>query len=294
MIGADTGVDLVVDVRADLGEGPLWDDRAGCLYFVDILRARVHRFRPDDGALRTYAIDRFVGAAALSERGDLILAIRDGFARLNPDTGVVQMIASVGGDPPDRRMNDGACDAAGRFWAGTMALDERPDAGALYCLEPDGSVRTALQPVSISNGIDWSFDNTRMFFVDSPTQSVDVFDFDLARGVAANRRTFVGIAPELGMPDGLTVDAEEHVWVALWGGGVIHRYAPDGALDAVVRVPAVYPTSCAFGGADLRDLYITTAAIRLTPEEQADQPSAGGVFRCRPGPRGRAPHRFKG
>jgi sugar lactone lactonase YvrE len=294
MIASTIAVELAVDARAELGEGPVWDDRAGCLYFVDILRARVHRFDPVGGSVRTYDIGQLVGAVALAERGDLVLAVRDGFARLDLETGAVRTIANISNRSPDRRMNDGNCDPAGRFWAGTMALDERPEAGALYRLDADGSVATMVAPVSISNGIDWSSDGTRMFFIDSPTQAIDMFDFDVARGTIANRRRFVRIAPELGMPDGLTIDADEHVWVSLWSGSAVHRYAPDGTLDTTVRLPTAYPTSCAFGGADLRDLYVTTAAVKLTVSERASQSHAGGVFRCRPGASGRRPHRFKG
>jgi len=285
---------LAVDAQAELGEGPLWDDDAGCLYFVDILAGRVHRFDPRNGAARTYEVHRLVGAVAATDRGDLVLAVRDGFARLDLETGAVQDLARLPSDASDLRMNDGKCDPAGRFWAGTMALDERAGAGALYRLDPDGVVSTILSSVTISNGLDWSADGRRMFFIDSPTQRIDVFDFDPARGTIANRRPFVQIAPDAGMPDGLTVDAEEHVWVSLWGGGAVHRYRPDGSLDAAVGLPVAFPTSCVFGGADLRDLYITTAAVRLSAEERARQPAAGGVFRCRPGPAGRRANRFKG
>jgi sugar lactone lactonase YvrE len=294
MIASTIDVELAIDARAELGEGPVWDDRGRCLYFVDILGSRVHRFDPVEGSLRTYAVGQFVGAIALTERGDLVLAVRDGFARLDPETGAVGTIANVDSASPDRRMNDGCCDPAGRFWAGTMALDEQPDAGALYRLDSGGTVKTMVAPVSISNGIDWSADGTRMFFIDSPTQAVDVFDFDVASGAIANRRPFVRIAPALGMPDGLALDADDHVWVALWGGGAVHRYAPDGSLDRTVQLPVAYPTSCAFGGDGLRDLYVTTAAAKLSAAERASEPRAGGVFRCRPGPSGRLPHRFKG
>jgi sugar lactone lactonase YvrE len=191
-------------------------------------------------------------------------------------------------------MNDGKCDAAGRFWAGTMALDERGGAGALYRLDPDGHVETMIDGVTISNGLDWSDDGRLMYFIDTPTQSVDVFDFDLASGRIANRRSFARIDPVDGAPDGLTLDAEGFVWVALWGGSRVRRYAPDGALDSIVRVPATYVTSCAFGGADLGDLYITTARIKLSEADRASQPLAGGLFRARPGVRGRPPHRFSG
>ncbi len=315
VVPEDHVADLVLDLRAELGEGPVWDPIAACLYFVDILRGRVHRFDPATRALRTCETGCSVGAVAPTGRGDLVLAVRDGFARLDlsgsrfngadtpvrPDewsrpysSGRIEMIAEVEADRPDQRMNDGKCDAAGRFWAGTMALDERGGAGALYRLDPDGHVETMIDGVTISNGLDWSDDGRLMYFIDTPTQSVDVFDFDLASGRIANRRPFARIDPVDGAPDGLTLDAEGFVWVALWGGSGVRRYAPDGALDSIVRVPATYVTSCAFGGADLGDLYITTARIKLSEADRASQPLAGGLFRARPGVRGRPPHRFSG
>src|SRR5262249_397331 len=182
---------------------------------------------------------------------------------------------------PELRMNDGSCDAAGRFWAGTMALDERPDAGALYRLSCDGRVEMMLRPVTISNGIDWTDDDRSMYFIDTATGSVDVFNFELTSGTISNRRTFVRIGREQGAPDGLTIDADGFVWVSLWGGGAVHRYAPTGVLDRVVRLPVTHPTSCAFGGPELRDLYITTATVALTADQRVRQPQAGGLFRCR-------------
>ena len=288
---------LALDVRADLLEGPVWDPNGGCLYFVDIMQGRVHRFDPATDAKQTFDIGATVGsvgAVALTERNDLVLAVRDGFARLNPRTGAVSKIADVEADRPAQRMNDGKCDPAGRFWAGTMALDETRGAGSLYRLDPAGSVQTMLRDVTISNGLEWSADALTMYYVDSPTRRIDMFDFDLTSGVASNRRTFVQIPREHGIPDGLTVDAEGCVWVALWRGAAVHRYTPYGLLDAIVLVPTACPTSCAFGGADLRDLYITTAAVELNDRERAEQPHAGSLFVFRPGVAGRAPNRFKG
>ena len=286
--------ELVLDPKAELGEGPVWDSRSACLWFVDILRGRIHRFDPATRELATHDVGCMVGAIALTEAGDLVLAVHDGFARLNPATGAFTLIAEVEADRPDQRMNDGKCDAAGRFWAGTMALDERAGAGALYRLDSDFSVHTMVRQVSISNGLDWSDDGRLMYFVDSPTQSIDIFDFDAASGALANRRTWLRIGPAHGMPDGLTLDADGCVWVSLWGGGGVRRYAPDGRLDSIVRLPTMYPTSCTFGGPDLRDLYITTATIQLSERERASQPQAGGLFRYRPPVGGRPANRFKG
>jgi sugar lactone lactonase YvrE len=286
--------ELALDARAELGEGPVWDERDGCLYFVDILPGRVHRFDPATRSLSTYMIDRPVGAVGLTERDGLILAVRDAFAWLDLETGDVTTVAQVDRDRPDLRMNDGSCDAAGRFWAGTMALDERTAAGTLYRLEPDGSMAAVVRSVTVSNGIDWSADNRLMYYIDSAAGGVDVFDFDVATGQIANRRSFVRVERRLGWPDGLIVDAEDHVWVALWKGGAVHRYAPDGSLSAIVHVPVSHPTSCCFGGAELRDLYITTASVALDAAERTKQPHAGGLFHCRPGVAGRSSHRFRG
>jgi sugar lactone lactonase YvrE len=286
--------ELVLDYQAELGEGPVWDAEASRLWFVDILRGRVHRFDPATSALETFEVGCMVGAVAPAEDGNLVLAVHDGFARFDPITQRLTMIADVEADRPDQRMNDGKCDAAGRFWAGTMALDERDGAGALYRLDPGGQTHRMLRHVSISNGLDWSDDGRLMYFVDSPTQSIDVFDFDLAAGTIANRRSLLRIGPAHGMPDGLTLDAAGYIWVSLWGGGGVRRYAPDGTLDSIIRLPTTYPTSCTFGGPDFRDLYITTATIRLSDSERVNQPQAGGLFRCRPAVGGRPPSRFKG
>ena len=286
-------VALALDVQAELGEGPVWDPRGACLYFVDILQGRVHRFDPATGALRTYDAGRMVGAVVPTDGDDMMLVVQDGFARLDTTTGGVRAVARIDAARPDLRFNDGKCDPAGRLWAGTMALDERRGAGALYRLDPDGIVRCILRGVTISNGLDWSDDGATMYFIDSPTRSIDVFDVDAASGDVRNRRSFVRIPPGDGVPDGMTLDADGCVWVALWGGGAVHRYSPDGERAAVVRVPTGYPTSCAFGGADYGDLYITTAHVKLTPQERVEQPQAGGVFRVRPGAKGRPPNRFK-
>jgi sugar lactone lactonase YvrE len=298
----DAAVELVLDARADLGEGPRWDARRQRLLWVDIMRGRVHAFTPATGQCRNFAVGRPVGALACTAAldgvgggasdGSLVLAVAGGFARLDLDAGRFEMLATVDADPTQIRMNDGACDAAGRFWAGTMALDERPGAGALYRLDPDGSVHTMLTGVTISNGLDWSPDGRRMYYVDSPTRRIDAFDFDAATGAIANRRTLADVPAEAGVPDGLTVDAAGFLWVALWGGAALRRYAPDGTLERVVPLPVTHPTSCAFGGAALDELYVTSARGKLTLAERVGQPQAGGVLRLRPGVVGRPAHLF--
>jgi sugar lactone lactonase YvrE len=287
-------VELALPARAELGEGACWDVRSQTLHWVDILKGRVHAYAPATGACRTVSVGQPVGAAALREAGGLVLALRDGFATLDPATGALSWIARVEDDRPGQRMNDGRCDAAGRFWAGTMAFEPTAGTGTLYRLDPGGRVTPVLSDLTISNGLDWSPDGRLLYFIDSGTQRVDVFDFDVGTGAPANRRPFAVVPEAAGMPDGLAVDADGGVWVALWGGGALHRYAADGALERVVALPVTHPTSCAFGGPDLRDLYVTSAWVELGPLARERQPEAGGLFRVRPGVAGRAPCRFAG
>lgn len=283
---------IALDVRAELGEGPLWDDRRQRLLFVDIMRGHVHEFDPVTGADRIVEFPWPVGAVALAEDGDWILAAIDGFYRANPQSGAVQLVASVEADRPDNRMNDGYVDARGRFWAGTMGMHKIRHAGTLYRLDPDGTVLPMVTGVSTSNGIDWSLDQRTAYYADTPTGRIDAFDFDLPAGVLSNRRPFVEIPSSEGRPDGLIVDAEGFVWLCLWQGAAVRRYSHDGRLDRVISMPVTQVTKCAFGGPKLDDLFITTAWTGLSESERAQQPLAGALFRIRPGVQGRVANRF--
>ena len=283
---------LAWDARMELGEGPVWDERAQVLYVVDILRGSIVRFDPAHGTHETVArLDVPVGAIALRPDGGLIAAAGTTVALLDEEA-TVQVVAATP-DTADVRFNDGVCDPQGRFWAGTMALDEAPGAGTLYRYDARGLVPMVPQ-VTVSNGIDWSGDGTLMYYADSPTGRIEVFAFDGTDGSLSDRRTFVDLGTETAVPDGLCVDAEDHVWVALWNGWAVHRYRPDGVLDRVVELPVARPTSCAFGGGNLGDLFITSASIGLSAAELEAQPWAGGVLALRPGVHGRLPNRFAG
>lgn len=284
--------ELALDARSAHGEGPAWDAAAGRLVWVNITASTVQEYRPDGGS-RQWDIGEHVGAAAPRASGGMVLAVRSGFAALGED-GSVSPLARVEADNPETRMNDGKCDPQGRFWAGTMAYAQTPGAGSLYRLDPDGSVRTMVTPVTISNGLGWSPDGGVMYYADTPTGGVDAFDFDAPTGAIASRRRMITIEHADGSPDGLTVDDEGGIWVALWQGGAVRRYHPDGSLDVIVEVPASQVTSCAFGGKRGDELYITTAAGGLSPEQRAAQPHAGGLFRCSPGVTGPAATAFAG
>jgi len=238
------------------------------------------------------AVGQPIGAIAPSEDGTYVAAARDGFGRLDVTAGTFELLAAVELDDPSTRMNDGKVDPAGRFWAGTMARDERPGAGSLYRFDADGSVTRHLGGLTISNGLDWTADGRTMYFVDSPTQRIDAISFDAAAGALGERRPFAAVDPSLGLPDGLTVDADDHVWVAVWGGWCVLHLDPSGREVGRLAVPAAQPSSVAFGGPDLGDLFITTATEGLQVPDPS-QPDAGSLFVCRPGPQGRLPRRFR-
>ena len=283
--------ELVLDARALLGEGPVWDAAASVLYWVDIDRCLVHRFDPATGEDETMDAVEPAGAVVPRAAGGLALARKSGFAFVERWGAPPRTIAAVETDRLDTRMNDGACDRRGRFWAGTMETSLATGKGSLYRLERDGSVTRVLADVTCSNGIGWSLDDRTMFYVDTGKGAVDAFDFDLESGAISRRRRVVEVDRADGLPDGLVVDAEGCLWVALWEGWAVHRYAPDGTLLGAVEMPAARLTKCAFGGPALDELYVTTAA---PDEPDPRQPHAGGIFLARPGVAGQPATPFAG
>lgn len=273
-------VELLIDAHNELGEGAIWDTANATLYWVDITAGHVHSYHPETRARRTYTVGQMVGTVVPHAAGGLLLAVEQGTARLDLTTGDIMPIWQHTPLQPGIRFNDGKCDPAGRFWAGTMALDARPGAGSLYRFDADGSVHTLVHDVTVSNGLAWSLDNRTFYYIDTPTQAVAAFDYDLTTGEISNRRDVIRIDPGDGSPDGMTIDAEGMLWIAHWGGSRVTRWNPaDGSLLQTVRLPVARVTSCWFGGPDLNELYITTASIGLSAEERAAQPHAGGLFR---------------
>ncbi len=263
-----------------LGEGARWDARRDELLRVDILAGRVYRDRiGDDGGLvpvRAYQVPETVGAVA-PVQGDegWLLAAGRGFAHLSPD-GSLRPLAEVA--PAGTRMNDAACDPQGRFWAGTLAHDQRPGGGALYRLDRDGRTELMLDGLTISNGLGWSPDGGTMYLADSGPRVVHAFAFDGERGTISDARVLVRVPEDVGAPDGLTVDAAGDLWVAIFDGGRVHRYSPDGELRQALRLPARQSTSCAFAGPGLNRLYVTTATEDWSDEQRRAEPGAGLVY----------------
>lgn len=275
----------------ELGEGPHWDAVTGELLRVDITRGRVHRLDPVSRRASSVDLGDLVGFAIPRAGGGLVVGLRGSVVLLDPD-GTRRTLTTPEPDLPDNRFNDAKCDPAGRLWAGTMAVGESQPDGALYRIEADGTTERVVSGLTISNGLDWSSDASLMYLNDTPTRRIDVFDHDPSTGAITGRRPFARI--EEGFPDGLTVDAEGGVWVALFGGGQVRRYSPDGRLDVVVPLPVSNVTSLAFGGPDYAELFVTTARHHLDDAQLAAQPLAGAVFVLRPGVRGRPAGRFAG
>lgn len=286
--------ELVLDARAKHGEGPIWYAAEQVVAWVDIARHLVHLYDPASGDDRAIDVGQPVSAVAPRAAGGLVVTLQEGYAALDTVSGRVEMIAPVDTSDGKLRMNDGKCDSTGRFWAGTMALDKQTGAGALYRLEYDHSVTTALTNVTIPNGPTWSVDNRTMYFTDSATDGVDAYDFDPETGAMSNRRRFVSIPSDVGVPDGMTVDGEDHLWVAVWGGWAVHRYTPAGELVHVVKLPTAHVSCPTFGGPDLADIYITTSPEDLSEQEKREQPHAGSLFRYRPGVTGLPPFVYQG
>ena len=263
-----------------LGEGARWDARRDELLRVDIVAGQVFRDRViDDGSLeliRAYTLEGTVGAIAPIEGDDgWLLAAGRGFAHLTLD-GDVRILAEV--VPDDSRMNDGICDAHGRFWAGSLAHDHRDGAGALWRLDRDGSITKVLDGLTIPNGIGWSLDRRTMYFIDSGPRLIRAFDFDEIAGSISNGRVLVAVDASVGSPDGLAIDAGGDLWVAVYAGGRVQRYAPDGTLKEEHVVPAAQTTSCAFAGPGLHRLYVTTATEDWSDDQRLAEPTAGLVY----------------
>jgi sugar lactone lactonase YvrE len=280
--------DPVGDVTAVLGEGPYWVPEDDCLLWVDIQRGRLHRTYFPSGEAIT--MDLGAVSAAFPAIGGGILTVGGSKLALHlPAERGEQWTTRVIAEVPARegiRFNDAGVDPAGRVWVGSMHIGETEPLGELYRLDAGGVLTTVVKGVTVSNGLGWSPDGALMYYADSPMRRVDVFDYDPATGEAFQRRVFADLSAFNGVPDGLTVDADGCVWVAIWGGGVLRRLAPDGTQDAVIRLPVSQPTSCAFGGPGMADLYITTASVGLSEAELKAQPLAGRLLRLRPGPVG--------
>lgn len=271
----------VLSVGNELGEGPLWSASEAMLYWVDILAGNVHRWKPGEEDHETFSIGQPIGSMGFRESGGFIVALKNGLHFWDPSTMDLVFLTDPESDKPHARFNDGAVDRRGRFWAGTMDDNGK---SALYRYDPDGSLHVMETGITCSNGIGWSPDNRAMYYSDSQVFKVYRYDFDLETGGISNRQ--VWNRWENGDPDGLTVDSEGFVWVAVWGGWCLERYTPSGQLIRRIEMPVEYPTCPIFGGPELDELYVTSAWYALGEEHRDRQPLAGDLFRINAGVRG--------
>lgn len=286
---------LVLDAKSTLGEGPSWDTEKKLLYWVDIVEKKIHIFDPRLCIDRVIYTGQLTGCVVPRKSGGLVTALKNGFYFVNDKTGRLAFIANPESYLPNNRFNDGKCDPAGRFWAGTMNLNEKEATGSLYSLDSGWCVRKVLGGITVSNGLTWSPDYRTMYYIDSPTKEVWAFDYDLYTGIIKNKRVVVRIPEGEGVPDGMTSDCEGALWVAQWDGWKVSRWNPyNGKKLMEVHVPAARVSSCVFGGENLNELYITTARFGISVEGLLKQPLAGGIFKLKTNVRGLETFKFAG
>ncbi|MDR3696635.1 SMP-30/gluconolactonase/LRE family protein [Mucilaginibacter sp.] len=271
--------EIILPHQCLLGEGPVWDIKRGVICWIDILDGEIHEYSPESKKHKTIPVNQMVGAAVICRDGNFLAALKNGFGFVNRETGEVNMLANPESHIPGNRFNDGKCGPDGRFWAGTMSHTDEPGKGSFYAFDTDHSVSKKISNVSISNGMAWSADHKTFYYIDTPTFTVAAYDFDKNTAEISNKRVVINIPKEDGSPDGMTIDSEGMLWIAHWDGWQITRWNPDtGKKLLSIPLPAARITSCAFGGDDMDDLYITSARTGLTKDQLTEQPLAGSLF----------------
>ena len=287
--------DLVLDVKDMTGEGPVWSMSDATLWWTDVNGRRLHRYVPASRTHDTFPMPARVGCFAMRTSGGIVCAMEHAIGFADPVTGRYEAAAAPEDGRTGNRFNDGRCDPRGRFFAGSMNEVAGGATGTLWRFDPDRAVTPIVAGISISNGLAWSPDGRSMYFADSPTRRIDAFDYDLDTGTPSNRRVFHATRdPSLGVPDGGAVDSEGCYWSARYFGGRVIRITPDGRIDREIRLPVGRVTMCAFGGGDLKTLYITSARFKASPEELAREPLAGGLFAIDAGVAGLPEPQFPG
>jgi len=277
-------ITCVAHTQDVLGEVPRWHPTEHALYWIDASKPAVHRLHPARARLARSTPPEKLGSFAPRAGGGLLIAGRNGLAHYDPGGRLERIVDPENGGAVNI-LNDGRCDRRGRFWVGSMSRTMAGASGRLYRLER-GRLDAVDDGIWVSNGVCWSPDDTKMYFADSHVKTIFVYDFDLAAGTIGPRRVFAAMGERPGVPDGSSVDADGFVWNAVFDAGCVVRYAPDGQIDRTVALPVSRPTACAFGGADLATLYVTTARFRLPPDRLAAETHAGGVLALDVGAKG--------
>ena len=287
-------VEIAVREAFTLGESPFWDDAAQALWWVDIRAPAIHRWSPSSGERRRWTMPALVGSIVPRAAGGLLAGLQSGFHFFAPETGALELVAQPETALPGNRPNDARCDRAGRYWCGTMEDYGANERGTLYRIDPDRTWHAVDGPFFVPNSLAFSPDGTRMHFADTRRGAILRYDYDSATGRRGEASVLLAADAAPGRPDGSCVDAEGCLWNTRYGGSAVVRVTPDGRVDRVVELPVSQPTSCAFGGARLDELYITTASQRLDAAALAAQPAAGSVLVVRPGVSGVPEARFAG
>jgi len=289
-------IEKVCDIRCSLGEGPCWDDIDQILYWIDIIKKDIHSFDFKKNKTKTTNLGKYIGSIGLRRNGGIVATLQDGFYFIDGKTGEAELIKKVRGNADLKRFNDGKIDALGNFWAGTVSYDEKQPIGVLYCLKPDSKLLKFFNGITISNGIVWSLDNKKMYYIDTPTMKVDVFDFDIESSNLRNRRTAFEIPKDIGYPDGMTIDMEGKLWIAHWGGYKVCRWDPiTKKIIEKIKIPVERVSACTFGGKDLSELFITTARIGFTEDlSKNTERDSGYIYRVQTKTQGLGSFRFDG
>jgi len=274
---------LEYQIKAELGEGSFWNYDTQELYWIDILNNQLHIYNPKTKTDRSLTTPSNIGTVVPIDNTKAVVALQDGIYIINTNSGETTLLSDVERDIPSNRFNDGKCDPSGRFWVGSMGYDQLPYDANLYMIDSKGEATLKIDSVTISNGIVWSKDKTTMYYIDTPTLEIKAFDYDDVTGAISNQRIAVKVNDSLGYPDGMAIDENDRLWIGMWNGNAVICFDPiTGGVVSKIEVPAHNVTSCAFGGKNLDTLYITTARVDMTEDEQAKYPLAGSLFKAVP------------
>ncbi len=272
-------IHIVNHYQCELGEGPVWDAKRNSIIWLDIIKGNIHEYNITNSVFNTTSVHQMIGSFALCEDGHFVAALQQGLYFINKFTGEQKLIAQPEIHLPQNRFNDGKCDPAGRFWAGTMSTKDEEGVGNVYMLDKKEQLSIMIEQVTISNGLAWSLDHKTLYYIDTPTYAIVAYDYDLVSGQINNKRVVINFEKSEGYPDGMTIDTEGMLWIAHWGGWQVSRWDPNtGQKLSHFKLPVEKVTSCTFGGENYTDLYITSAKVGLTDQELQQQPLAGSLF----------------